>query len=228
VFAVFLGAVFAGLRRTARRGRESVERRLLAVAAGGAFTAWLAHTSVDWLHNLPGVTAIALAAAAALVAPWTRSGGRSHRGVLSSRRIAVIAVAGVAVLAAADSIGRLALADHYRIAGRDKLQSNPVDALRIANRALAFNGQSVPALYIKSAAYARLGSYEGARAALVRAIQLEPYNAASWVLLGDIAVRRGDLGAARRAYDTAVRLDPKDDLIRSLAQNPRAVLSQGG
>ena len=79
---LFVGAVVAGLWRQSRRALERPERRIVAVAAGGAFIAWLTHTSVDWLHNIPGVTGIALCAAAALVSPWAR---RRSRAPLSAR-----------------------------------------------------------------------------------------------------------------------------------------------
>jgi Flp pilus assembly protein TadD len=131
------------------------------------------------------------------------------------------------VLAAADLVGRIAVSDHYRLQGRSKLSSDPVEALRLANRALALNGQSVPALYIKSAAYARLGRYVSARAALVRATELEPHNPQPWMLLGDIAVRRGDLKASKSAYARALRLDPKDPLVSGLARDPRSALPPG-
>ena len=54
--------------------------RGLAVAAGGTFAVWLVHTSVDWLHLIPGLTGIALCSAAVLVGPWTRprAGTREH------------------------------------------------------------------------------------------------------------------------------------------------------
>ena len=61
---LFVGAALAGLWRQSRRARQRPERRIVAVAAGGAFVAWFAHTSVDWLHIIPGVTAVALCAAA--------------------------------------------------------------------------------------------------------------------------------------------------------------------
>ena len=154
----FVGAVFAGLWRTARRGVASPGRRVAAVAAGGAFSAWLAHTSVDWLHLLPGVTGIALCAAAGLLAPWSR---RAPGRALSTGRIVAVVVAVVAVLAAADTAGRLAAAEHYRLQSRSALNTDPVHALRLANDALALNGDSLPALYMKSAAYARLGSVHG-------------------------------------------------------------------
>jgi tetratricopeptide (TPR) repeat protein len=191
----------------------------MAVAAGGAFVAWLAHTSVDWLHNLPGVTGIALCAAAALVAPWS-SGGASRR--LTSGRIIAVAAACVATIAAAYSVGRLAIADQYRIDARDELRSDPVEALRLANQSLAFNDQSLPALYVKGAAYARLGRYRAARRAILQGTRLEPHDHLPWALLGDLAVRRGDFATARRAYRRASELNPKSRPIRALARNPRA------
>lgn len=215
----FVGAVLAGLWRLARQARDSAAPLLVAVAAGGAFVAWLAHTSVDWLHNLPGVTGIALCAAAALVAPWaSRPGGR---GVTGARIVAVSAVA-VVVLAATYSVGRLAVADQYRIDARDRLSSDPVEALRLANQSLAFNDDSLLALYVKSAAYARLGRYRPARGALVEATELEPHDHLPWALLGDLAVRRGDFATARRTYRRASELNPRSKPIRALARNPRA------
>ena len=217
----FVGAVVAGLWRTARRGRSSPGRRALAVAGGGAFAAWLMHTSVDWLHILPGVTGVALCAAAPLVAPWSR---RPVDHAFSPGRIQALLIGGVALLAASALVGRIALADHYRIDGRGKLTSDPVEALRLANRALAFNSQSVPALYIKSAAYARVNRYAAARAALVRAGKLEPSNPLPPTLLGDLSVRRGDIAAAKRAYGLARRLDPRNGLVEGLAKDPRSAL----
>jgi cytochrome c-type biogenesis protein CcmH/NrfG len=194
---------------------------MLAVAAGGAFVAWLIHTSVDWLHIIPGVTGVALCAAAALLAPWSR---RAPSRRLGPGRVVAVLIAAVAIIAAADSVGRIAAADKYRIDGRDKLRSDPVEALKLANRSLALNDQSLPAVVVKAAAYARLNRYNDARRALLEGIRLEPHNAVTWALLGDLAVRRGDLRAARRAYRRASKLDPRNDEIRSLGKDPRSAL----
>jgi hypothetical protein len=218
----FVGAVAAGLWRTARRGLESPYRRALAVAGGGAFVAWLMHTSLDWLHNLPGVTGVALCAAATLLAPWSRRG--APRGLATSRIVVVVLVA-AAALVAADSLGRLALADKYRIDGRSALRSDPIEALRLANRSLAFESESLPALYIKSAAYARLNRYRKARASLREARRLEPHDPLPWFLLGDLAARRGRLRLAKRYYRRASELDPKNDLIKGFAKDPGSALS---
>jgi hypothetical protein len=221
--AVFVAAVLGGLWRMARRGRNSPGRAMLAVAAGGAFVAWLGHTSVDWLHNLPGVTGVALCAAAALLAPWSR---RPGRGGLSTPRVLAVVIAVVAVVAATDSIGRLVAAEHYRASGTRELRSDPIAALADANRALSLNGRSLDALYVRSAAYARLGSYSKSRAALEQAVRYEPHNPAPWVLLGDIAARHGDFRLAKRNYQQALRLDPHNSFVPIFVANPRGVLSE--
>jgi tetratricopeptide (TPR) repeat protein len=218
---LFVGAVAAGLWRQSRRALELPERRMVAVAAGGAFVAWLVHTSVDWLHNIPGVTGIALCAAAALVAPWTR-----RRGATLSGRIVVVALVAVAAVAAADSVGRLAYADKDRIDARSALNSDPVEALRLANQSLAFNDRSVPTMYLKSAAYARLGRYRESRATLLEAVKLEPRDHLTWALLGDLSARRSKFRQARAYYERSLALNPHNAVVRALAKDPRSVLAE--
>jgi hypothetical protein len=215
---LFVGAVIAGLWRQSRRARELPERRMVAVAAGGAVVAWLTHTSVDWLHNIPGVTGIALCAAAALVSPWAL---RPSRAPVSAR-ITVVALVAVLAVVAADSVGRLTYAEKDRIAARDSLQSDPVEALRLANRSLALNDESVPALYVKGAAYARLGRYRESRAALLEAAKVEPRDHLTWALLGDLSARRGKVRQAREYYRHSLALNPRNSFVRSLARDPRA------
>jgi O-antigen ligase len=215
---LFVGAVIAGLWRQSRRARELPERRMVAVAAGGAFVAWLTHTSVDWLHNIPGVTGIALCAAAALVSPWAL---RPSRAPVSTR-IVVVALVGVLAVVAADSVGRLAYAEKDRIAARDSLRSDPVEALRLANRSLALNDESVPALYVRGAAYARLGRYGESRAALLEAAKVEPRDHLTWALLGDLSARRGKFRQAQAYYRRSLALNPRNPFVRALARDPRA------
>jgi O-antigen ligase len=222
LLATFLAAVLGGLWRQSRHARRSPTRRVAAVAAGGAFTAWFMHTSLDWLHNIPGVTGVAICAAAALVAPWSR---RSRGIGLTTARLVAVAGVAVAVIVAADVTGRISYADHLRIQSRNELRSDPLAALRDSNRALALNDESLPALYVKSAAYARLDRYRRSRAAMREAAALEPHNPLPWALLGDLAARRHDFRAARSYYRRSSELDPKSELIRSLARHPREALS---
>ena len=107
LLAAFLVAVAVGLHRTARAGRDDLLARGVAVAAGGTFTVWLVQTSVDWMHLIPGLTAIALAAAVALVSrPPSPSASLTGRARIAATAAAVaIAIAGTITIAPARIVG---------------------------------------------------------------------------------------------------------------------------
>jgi O-antigen ligase/polysaccharide polymerase Wzy-like membrane protein/tetratricopeptide repeat protein len=199
-----LWAIFRGERAPPRLDRWVV------VASAGIFVAWLAHTSVDWLHNIAGLTGIALVAAGVLLAgPEATGSKRTWRGRGSVR--AAVAVVGVTVLALlAASEGRRYAADRYLERADSKLGSNPSGALSEADKALDLNPESLPAHYAAAGAYARLGRYELARATLRQATRKEPSDYVPWVLLGDLAVRHGDVARARADYRRATALSPYD------------------
>ena len=74
--------------------------------------------------------------------------------------------------------------------------------------------------YVKAAAYARVDDYARARATLLEAARREPHDFVTWGLIGDLAVRRGELGQARRAYGRAAELNPQNQGLAQLAKNP--------
>jgi hypothetical protein len=217
----FLLSAGAGLWAHARRSRENDLDRVVAVAAGGALIAWLAHTSVDWLHITPGITGMALVAAAVLVSPWVTPSRARFR---SPVRLAATAATALAVVAATQTLAKPTAANYLRIDSQDELASDPVKVLKHANQALAIQDDSMRALYAKSAAYARLDRYGDARAALSEAARLEPHDHLPWALLGDLAGRRGGFGAARRYYRRAYRLNPKSAQLEQLTNDPRSAL----
>lgn len=217
--ALFVGAVLAGFARRSARARFDPAEAKIAVAAGGAFVFWLVHTSVDWLHLIPGATGLALCAAACLVGPWRESDARPRRGWLAVALVSVAVVLGGAVL-----VGRATLADRYRMEAEQALDSDPRNSLQQIDRSLALNDEALEAYYAKAAAWARMGNYGQARAALGEATRREPHAFVTWALLGDLALRRGDLGQARRDYGRASELNPRDLGLQTLATNPRAGL----
>ena len=216
--ALFLIAVLAGFARRARAARHSLEERGLAVAAGGAFLVWLLHTSVDWLHLIPGITGLALAFAAVLVGPWRRPAAER---ATTLRRVAVLASTVVIVLGAV-LVGRAAMAEKYRSDARDALAVSPVSAISKANDSLALDDETLDTYYIKAAGYARLDEYRRARSTLLEAIRREPHDFVAWGLLGDLAVRRGDFAQAKVAYRRASQLNPRSTPLAALAEDPRA------
>ncbi len=217
----FLLAVFLGLWKGSRAAREDGTETALMVAAGGIFIVWLAQTSVDWLHLLPGVTGIALGAASILLVRSSRVGRPSADlrpippwGVAFALGIAVVAIV---------FIGRPTLAEHLRGEAQDELHSSPFAALQTANESLSLNPEAVQSYYTKAAALARLGAYLPAKATLVESIRREPHNYVSWALLGDLATRRGDVSEALRAYGRAASLNPRDRELELLGSRGQLV-----
>jgi UDP-N-acetylmuramyl pentapeptide phosphotransferase/UDP-N-acetylglucosamine-1-phosphate transferase len=223
LLAVFLVAIGTGFARRVRAAREDLRVRGLAVAAGGTFAVWLVHTSVDWLHLIPGLTGIALCSAAVLVGPWRRHGTDAP----STRRIAVVVVCGAAVIAGAVLVGRAALADRYLNDGREALPQDPAEAIAKARDSQRLNDERLSAYYLESAAWARLGDYRRARAALGEATRREPHDFVPWALLGDLATRRGDDARALRDYRHALSLNPRDATLAVAVRNARGRLSRG-
>jgi O-antigen ligase len=208
----FLGAVAAGFVRTVRRTSDTRLARTIAVAAGGAFTAWLVQTSVDWMALIPGLTGIALAAAAALYRPW----GSSRMPASIRARVALVAVAAaVAIVGAITIFPRIPSLSAQSSAQAALARDQPRAAITDATRALEYDSNSVNALVLRSAAFARLHAFTPSLADLNRAIALEPQNWASWALLGDLLTRRGDSAGARAAYRHAISLNPLESELRS-------------
>jgi len=215
---LFLGAVLAGFLVRARRARTSPRDLGLAVAGGGMFLVWLVHTSVDWLHLIPGVTGIALCGAAVLVAPWRRERGRGGRAPL---RLAAVGACVVITLAGAVLIGRTALADRYLSDARSLVDSDPRAALGKTSDSLALNDEHMDTYYLRASAFARMNDYPNARGTLLEATRHDAADFVTWGLLGDLAVRRGDLAAARAAYGRASRLNPRNKGLQRVARDPR-------
>jgi UDP-GlcNAc:undecaprenyl-phosphate GlcNAc-1-phosphate transferase len=214
VFLVAIGVGFAGRARQAINDRRA---RSLTVAAGGTFAVWFVHTSVDWLHLIPGLTGIALCSAAVLVGPWK---GQQTDGT-NRARLAVVAICGVTVLAGAVLIGRAALADRYLNAGRELLSSDPAEAVAKARDSLALNDEDLDGYYLEAAAWARLDDYSRARGALSQATRHEPHDFVTWALLGDLATRRGDYPQALRDYRRALALNPRDEDLQEAVRRAR-------
>ncbi|MCA1689416.1 MAG: hypothetical protein LC720_02935, partial [Actinobacteria bacterium] len=220
----------------------------LSVALGGTFLVWLLHTSVDWVYNMPGLTGIALLGAAGLC---TLAAGRVQpsparpdlpvavvppapaatpvgtvarsRGSRADPRVLAWTVGVIALVATgAPSLVRQYLAQQHSDAAAAALPAHPEAALRDTRAALRLNGSRVETYYTRASAFARLGDYRDARATLRDAVRIEPVNYVPWVLIGDLATRRGHTGAATAAYARARALDPGDAALFTATPPPTA------
>jgi UDP-GlcNAc:undecaprenyl-phosphate GlcNAc-1-phosphate transferase len=223
VFIAGLGLAAFRMRSAAARSPMSAT---LMVAGVGVVTAWLVHTSVDWLHLMPGVTAIPLAMLAVMALQRRPAEAhvpaRVHAGRLALRPAALVAagLAGLALVVSAASLSRQGLAAFFRDRADTALADRPADALREADRSLRLDGENPRTYYVKAAALARFNQADAARATLMQAVAKEPDEFVTWALLGDLAVRRGEFDEARRNYRRASALNPFDSTLRDLAANP--------
>ncbi|MGA8745495.1 MAG: O-antigen ligase family protein [Solirubrobacterales bacterium] len=235
LLAAFFVVVFVGLwrrSRAAQRGGSGAEATLT-VAAGGMLIVWLAQTSVDWLHLIPGLTGAALGAAAVLMLLPADTGhtGRRFRPLAPLAFIVVLILAVGAIVL----IGRPTVAEHLRSEAQGQLETQPRLALATAEESLSLNPESVQGHYLEAASLAKLGLYGPARAALIKAVALEPHNYVSWALLGDLTTRHGDIAPAMNAYRRAFQLNPRDRelqllgtrraLVLRLNREPRSVIA---
>ncbi len=210
---LMVGGVAAGIGRCVRPARAGGAARTSLVAGAGMTVAWLVHTSVDWMHLLPGLTGMALVGLAVLV-----PSGKEIRRVRP--HIAIAIPLAVAVALAGISLTRQGLAEHFRRAAQADLAVRPADALENANRSLRLDPEAVGTYYVKAAAFARYAEVEAARATLREAAEKEPSDFVTWTLLGDLAVREGRLEDARALYGRASALNPRDVGLRELQRDP--------
>ena len=231
LLCAFIGGVGWGAVRMSRGAARSPLRRALTVAAAGTFGVWLVQTSVDWMHLLPGLTAIALASAATLLRPRaqaTRSVAQPERRsmparVLTGRAAAALGISGIVVtlIVAGASLSRQGLADVYRTRAQNELTADPAKALTDAGRSLDIDSDSLQAYYVKAAALARFDQAAAAEASLEQALRREPHNFITWALLGDVSVRQLRYAAAAGYYARAHALNPRNATLAQLARDPR-------
>jgi hypothetical protein len=221
------GITWGVLRMRAQAAKSSLTHGLM-VAATGALVAWLAQTSVDWMHLLPGLTAVAIAAVAVLVADRHLQGRSdpSPSKTLVGRRAHALGLSAILVtlVVAGASLGRAGLADLYLARAHHELDAHPAAALVDANRSLDIDSDALETYYAKAAAFARFDQATAAESTLENALAHEPNNFVTWALLGDIAAREGRLAVAGRDYATAHRLNPRNQTLSELTANPSGSL----
>ncbi len=242
LLALLIAGVALAIGRVRRAARDSVGLRTAMVAATGAAVVWFVDTSGDWMHLLPGVTAMALCAIAVLcraadpedVDPGASSSGtgmtspRARLERRSGNRVPALlgAACAIFVLAVAGaSLLRAGLARHYLDEARSALASDPATAIADAQRVLRLDAANLDAYYVKAAGQARFDRATEAQNTLLQGLNQDPESFVTLTLLGDLEVRRGQLSAARSYYRRAQELDPREPAFAALVANPASGLS---
>ena len=233
VGAILLATLFVGVAIGAARlraaARSSAGARTTMLAAIGVAIVWLVDTSGDWMHLLPGVSAVGLFAFAVLC----RAGGQdaaATRADRGRRRLPMLVGAAGATFVLAvggASLLRVGLALHYLSDARGALAADPAAAIADAQRALRLDQANLDAYYVKAAGQARFDRATAAQFTLLEATHQDPSDFVTWTLLGDLEVRAGDLGAARASYRRALSLDPREAALKTLVADPASGLRGG-
>ena len=233
LFAVIIAGVFLGALQMRRAARASLDARTAAVAVVGVVVVWFVDTSGDWMHLLPGVTAVALAAIAVLCREGAEERPVAERAPGAPRRVArPVTFAAAAALAfvlavTGASLLRSELTNIYTDRAQAELGTSPREALTDANRAITLDGANLNAYYLKAAAFARFDRADEARSTLLSATREDPSNFVTWTLLGDLEVRLRNFASAKTFYGHAHELYPTDPSIADLAVDPASALSSG-
>jgi UDP-GlcNAc:undecaprenyl-phosphate GlcNAc-1-phosphate transferase len=229
LLAILLAGTGLAIVRLRGPARVSPGARTVMVAGTGVTVVWLVDSSGDWMHLLPGVTAVALAAIAALcrasepvAVPAAGAGGVSAAEAAGPRLAALlVAAAATFVLAVAGaSLTRSWLVRHYLDGARSALAANPASAISQADQALALDAANLDVYYVKAAAQARFDRAAAAQRTLLQAVHQDPGSFVTWTLLGDLEVRAGHPGTAHSYYRQALIRDPREPALRAIVAAP--------
>ena len=93
-----------------------------------------------------------------------------------------------------------------------------IEALHTAQSAGFYNPLSIQSLFVVAGAQQRVGHMVDARAALVRATELQPMNYQTWMQLAIYESDRWDEpDKAREHFEKAISLNPQDKYLRKEA-----------
>jgi O-Antigen ligase len=203
----------AGLRGVVRRWRRAGDDRALLAAMLGAIMAFAVAAGLDWVWQIPAVTAVFLLLVAV-------GGARRHRSTVGARTVSgrpqlgaairwiALALAGVAALAVTTASG-LSLRESQAQARNGRLSP----ALHDARRAAAWQPYGASAQLQQALVLELKGEFTRAADAARRATTNAHSDWSTWLVLARVEAERGDAAAALAAYREARSLDPKDPLF---------------
>ena len=169
------GATVAGLIAAAGAARRSRgDERGAAVALGIGVGAYVLHSLVDWNWDFVAVTAPVLVAAGVLFSLAREQAAREPRRLL-------LVGAAALLLAALSSLAAPWLAERrVEDAYGAVATGDAAAAVAAADEAAALNPLAVDPLVARADAQTLAGDVAGARASLVRAVELQPLNPDTW------------------------------------------------
>jgi len=214
LLATFLGGVLVAawgvLRATDERTRGTAAVALL------LFGYWVLHGSIDWLWEVPALSAAAFASLGLVVALSPRDRGDAARPWLVPGALSVVGLFALLTLVPPWLSAReveTALAS---------LRADPEAAYVHLDRARSLNPLSDEPDVLGAVIAAGRGDPGRQRTFLLRAVQRNPYNWYSYLELGLIDARRNERKSSMSWLNRAVDLNPRDATIQFVVERVRA------
>jgi hypothetical protein len=227
--ALLAGALLAAAA-AALLGPRRREREIRALAAGALVVCayWLAHGSVDWFWEIPGLAAPAIAflGIAAAIGERRPPGLAQGKDIRPhpQRRALVIAGSAAAGLVAAAACASLVLP---WLAARDvqralsTWRADPAGAYALLDSARRLNALSErPDLYAGAIA-ARRGDLDRMRVSFERALERNPASWYAELELGLLDARGGAWTSAEARLERALSLNPREPVLRDVLARVR-------
>jgi hypothetical protein len=209
LLAFLLSAAAGGIAA----GRRAARANPAAAAGLAVLGCGTASAAIDWTWELPAAFLPLVVAAAALAGPALVDRLRPAPDPAAPRfglGVATLAIAWMAIVAAAISlVSETKLADSRAAARRGDF-GDAADDARAARAVAPWSG--APDLQL-ALVMERDGDLRGARAAAAEAAERDPDDWRVWLAVTRLAVRSGDVGAARVALRHAKRLNPRSPLF---------------
>jgi O-Antigen ligase len=215
LFAVFISVV---LWRVAAGARSRGPHATAALAALAMLVYWLAHGSVDWLWEFPGLSGPTLALAACAASFETPYAWHLSR---AGRRV-VLAGTGIAALAAAGILGTSWLAARDIAVALSNWRSDLPAAYADLRQASTLNRLSDGPYVVAGTLAERHKDWSLAQQQFERALRRNGDNWYSHLELGVALGNQGDATGARQELERAHILDPGESLITDTLAAVRA------
>lgn len=203
---VALGLAVGGLGAGAVRGLRAAARSGPALGLAAAAATFLASTLIDWTWELPALTYLGLASAAVLAMAGSRPLGRKARE--NPRGAWRWGLVGVAVVAGAMQVPGIVSTEFARSAAEQRALGSPASAIGQADHAVTAAPWSAAAYAVRSAAELDRGRVDAAERDALEAVRREPLEPLHRLLLAEVALERGRVGAALAEIRRARRLSP--------------------
>lgn len=196
-----------------RLRRLTGETRSVAAGVGAAFVGYALAAGIDWLWELPAVSAVGIACLALMTGAATSAADQPVSSVRPRRPVRIAAVAVSLALIVAELIPLLR--DRQVTLSREAVRRGDTRAaLAAARRARDIEPWAATPYVQLALVEEQAGRLAPAERRIGEAIERNELDWRLWLVQARIQTKRGEIAAARRSLDRARELNPRSPLLR--------------